>query len=166
MAILTADLYDEHGEQLRVAAPLFRDFGGRDAFGGPLSTVKVFEDNSLVRAALEEEGAGRVLIIDGGGSLRCALVGDMLARLGADNGWAGMVVNGCVRDSAALAGLDIGVKALATNPRKSVKRGEGQRDVPVHFAEVEFKPGDFVYADLDGLVVSERMLENGGTATW
>lgn len=161
MDIVTADLYDQYGEQLRVAAPLFGDFGGRDAFGGPLSTVKVFEDNSLVRAALEEDGAGRVLVVDGGGSLRCALVGDMLAKLGADNGWAGIVVNGCVRDSVALAGLDIGVKALATNPRKSVKRGEGQRDVPVHFAEVAFRPGEYLYADLDGLLVSEHALDPG-----
>ena len=161
MDIVTADLYDQYGEQLRVAAPLFGDFGGRDAFGGPLSTVKVFEDNSLVRAALEEDGAGRVLVVDGGGSLRCALVGDMLAKLGADNGWAGIVVNGCVRDSVALAGLDIGIKALATNPRKSVKRGEGQRDVPVHFAEVAFRPGEYLYADLDGLLVSEHALDPG-----
>lgn len=159
MTIVTADLYDEFGEQLRVASPVFGDFGGRDAFGGPIATVKVFEDNSLVRSALEEAGAGRVLVIDGGGSLRCALVGDLLAKLALDNGWAGIVVHGCVRDSVAIARLDIGVKALATNPRKSVKRGEGQRDVPVHFAEVDFMPGEYVYADLDGLVISERALD-------
>ncbi len=159
MTIVTADLYDEFGEQLRVASPVFGDFGGRDAFGGPIATVKVFEDNSLVRSALQEAGAGRVLVIDGGGSLRCALVGDLLAKLALDNGWAGIVVHGCVRDSVAIARLDIGVKALATNPRKSVKRGEGQRDVPVHFAEVDFMPGEYVYADLDGLVISERALD-------
>jgi regulator of ribonuclease activity A len=159
VTIVTADLYDEFGEQLRVASPVFGDFGGRDAFGGPIATVKVFEDNSLVRSALEEAGAGRVLVIDGGGSLRCALVGDLLAKLALDNGWAGIVVHGCVRDSVAIARLDIGVKALATNPRKSVKRGEGQRDVPVHFAEVDFMPGEYVYADLDGLVISERALD-------
>ena len=158
MAIVTADLYDEFGEQLGVAAPVFGNYGGRDAFGGPIVTVKVFEDNTLVRRALEEAGEGRVLVIDGGGSLRCALVGDLLAKLGVDNGWAGIVVNGCIRDSAAIADLDIGVKALATNPRKSVKRGEGQRDIPVHFAEVGFMPGVYVYADLDGLVVSEHAL--------
>jgi regulator of ribonuclease activity A len=159
VTIVTADLYDEFGEQLRVASPVFGDFGGRDAFGGPIATVKVFEDNSLVRSALEEAGAGRVLVIDGGGSLRYALVGDLLAKLALDNGWAGIVVHGCVRDSVAIARLDIGVKALATNPRKSVKRGEGQRDVPVHFAEVDFMPGEYVYADLDGLVISERALD-------
>jgi regulator of ribonuclease activity A len=159
VTIVTADLYDEFGEQLRVASPVFGDFGGRDAFGGPIATVKVFEDNSLVRSALQEAGAGRVLVIDGGGSLRCALVGDLLAKLALDNGWAGIVVHGCVRDSVAIARLDIGVKALATNPRKSVKRGEGQRDVPVHFAEVDFMPGEYVYADLDGLVISERALD-------
>jgi regulator of ribonuclease activity A len=154
----TADIYDIFSEQLQVAAPLFRDFGGRLQFSGPVLTLKVFEDNSFVRAALEEPGDGRILIVDGGGSLRCALLGDQLAELGVRNGWNGIIVYGCVRDSQSLAELDIGIKALATNPRKSVKRNLGERDVGVRFAEVEFKPGDYVYADPDGILISETPL--------
>ena len=158
MTKATADLYDAHGEALRVAAPLFRDFGGASSFEGPIATCKVFEDNSLVRAALEEPGRGRVLVVDGGGSLRCALVGDMLGALGQKNGWAGIVVYGCVRDSDALGEIPIGIKAIATNPRKSVKKGEGERDVLVRFADVAFKPGDYLYADRDGIVVADAAL--------
>ena len=154
----TADLYDAHGEALRVAAPIFRNFGGMRCFEGPVSTVKVFEDNSLVRAALEERGEGRVLVIDGGGSLRCALVGDQLATIGHDNGWAGIVVYGCIRDTVPIARIDIGVKAIATNPRKSIKKGEGERDVVVRFAEISVRPGDYIYADEDGVVVAESAL--------
>jgi regulator of ribonuclease activity A len=150
----TADLYDELGEQLKVAAPIFRDFGGRSSFEGPLATVKVFEDNSLVRASLSEAGAGRVLVVDGGGSLRCALLGDQLAKLAYTNGWAGVVVWGCVRDVEALAEIPLGVKALGAIPRKSAKLGEGTRQVPVRFAEVEFVPGEYLLADRDGVVVS------------
>ena len=127
MTVATADLYDAHGENLRVMAPLFRDYGGHASFEGAVVTVKVFEDNSLVRSALEEPGEGRVLVVDGGGSLRCALVGDLLAGLGVKNGWAGILVNGCIRDGVPLSRLAIGVKALASNPRKSVKRGDGAR---------------------------------------
>lgn len=155
----TADLYDDHGESLRVAAPLFRDFGGARTFEGPVSTVKVFEDNSLVRAALEEPGEGRVLVVDGGGSLRCALVGDNLAELGAKNGWSGIVVYGCIRDAAPIGRIAIGVKAMATNPRKSIKKGEGSRDVDVRFAEITIRPGDYLYADEDGFVVADRPLD-------
>lgn len=157
--VATADLYDEHGESLRVLAPLFRDYGGKRAFAGPVATLKVHEDNSLVRAALESPGDGRVLVVDGGGSLRCALVGDNLAKLGVDNGWAGIIVYGCIRDAVPIAELDIGVKALATNPRKSVKKGEGDRDVVVRFADVVIEPGDYVYADEDGVVVATRRLD-------
>ncbi len=158
MSFATADLYDEHGERLQVALPLFRDYGGRRRFCGPVSTVKAFEDNTLVRAALEEPGEGRVLVVDGGGSLRCAMVGDNLARLGIDNGWSGIVVHGCIRDSGPIGEMAIGVKAMATNPRKSVKRGEGRRDIPVRFAEVLFEPGHWLYADEDGIVVAESEL--------
>lgn len=150
----TADFCDASPEAARVALPLFRDYGGTRAFGGPVATIKCFEDNSLVRAALETPGAGRVLVVDGGGSLRCALLGDMLAALAAQNDWAGVVVNGCVRDAAALAKIAVGVKALATCPLKSVKRGAGMRDVPVRFAGVEFAPGRSLYADEDGIVVA------------
>ncbi len=158
MSFATADLYDAHEERLQVALPLFRDYGGRRRFCGPISTVKAFEDNTLVRAALEEPGNGRVLVVDGGGSLRCAMVGDNLAQLGIDNGWSGIVVHGCIRDSGPIGEMAIGVKAMATNPRKSVKRGEGQRDIAVRFAEVLFEPGHWLYADEDGIVVSESEL--------
>ncbi|HIF50834.1 MAG TPA: RraA family protein [Thiotrichaceae bacterium] len=154
MSFATADLYDEHEENLRIATPMFSDYGGNKCFSGPASTVKVFEDNSLVRAALEEPGEGRVLIVDGDASLRCALVGDMLAVLGKDNGWQGIIVYGCIRDSAVIAGIDIGVKALNTNPRKSVKKGVGERDIAVTFADVTINPGDYIYADEDGVVIS------------
>jgi regulator of ribonuclease activity A len=150
----TADLYDAHGEALQVAAPLFRDFGKRVAFDGPISTVKLHEDNALLKKALEEPGAGRVLVVDGGGSLRCALLGDNLATLGAKNGWAGIVLFGCVRDADVLGTIDFGVKALATNPRKSGKTGAGQRDVTVRFADVEWRPGEHLFADRDGIVTA------------
>ena len=158
MSFATADLYDQHGEKLQVAQPLFNDFGGRMRFHGKIATVKVHEDNSLVRTALEEKGEGRVLVIDGGESLRCALVGDMLAQLGKDNGWSGIVVSGCIRDSAVIITIDIGVKALGTNPRKSVKKGAGDCDIPVTFAGVTFTPGHYLYADEDGIVISPEKL--------
>lgn len=158
MTFATADLFDEHGDKLQVALPMFNDFGGKKIFHGAISTVKVHEDNSLVRAALEENGENRVLVIDGGESMRCALVGDMLAQLGKDNGWSGIIVSGCIRDSAVIATIDIGVKALGTNPRKSVKKGAGDRDIPVHFAGVTFRPGDYIYADQDGILISSDKL--------
>lgn len=158
MTIKTTDICDEHSDSLRVMAPIFLDYGAVRAFGGPVSTVKVFEDNSLVRSALEESGEGRVLVVDGGGSLRCALLGDNLAELGRRNNWAGIVVYGCIRDSADIAEIDIGVKALNTNPLKSVKKGIGERDVPVSFAGVTVRPGDHLYADEDGVILSEVAL--------
>ncbi|HTT09039.1 MAG TPA: ribonuclease E activity regulator RraA [Gammaproteobacteria bacterium] len=158
MNFTTPDLYDAHEKEVRVAEPLFRDYGGAACFHGPAATVKVFEDNSLVRAALEEPGKGRVLVVDGGGSLRCALVGDQLALLAKKNGWAGIIVHGCIRDSAEIGRINIGVKALNTNPRKSVKKGAGERNVPVTFAGVTFAPGAHVYADEDGVLLSERIL--------
>ncbi len=158
MTAATADLCDLHGDALQVADPGYRSFGARPAFSGPIATVKAFEDNSYVREALEEPGRGRVLVIDGGGSRRCAMVGDQLAKLAQDNGWAGIIVDGCIRDSQAIANMDIGVKALATHPMKSVKRNEGQREIPVNFAGVAFLPGHHLYADADGIVVSEVAL--------
>ena len=158
MSFATADLYDEHEENLQIATPMFNDYGGKKKFSGPASTVKVFEDNSLVRAALEEPGEGRVLVVDGEASLRCALLGDMLAELGKDNGWQGVIVYGCIRDSAIIADMSIGVKALNTNPRKSVKKGIGERDISVTFADVTIDPGDYIYADEDGVVISAKKL--------
>ncbi len=158
MTFATADLYDEYEEKLQIASPMFNDYGGNLKFCGPASTVKVFEDNSLVRAALEEPGEGRVLVVDGGASLKCALLGDMLVELGKENDWAGIIVYGCIRDSALIANIAIGVKALNTNPRKSVKKGIGERDVSVSFADAIISPGDYIYADEDGVVISAERL--------
>lgn len=156
MSLKTTDLCDEHSEELNIATPLFHDYGGRRGFHGPVSTVKVFEDNSLVRQALEEPGEGRVLVVDGGGSMRCALLGDNLAAMGRSNGWTGIVVYGCIRDSGDIAGMDIGVKALNTHPLKSVKKGEGERDVSVTLAGITIRAGQYLYADEDGVVVAAR----------
>ncbi|HEY3851086.1 MAG TPA: ribonuclease E activity regulator RraA [Steroidobacteraceae bacterium] len=154
MKATTADLSDAH-PQAQIAEPLFRDFGASTAFQGPAVTAKVFEDNALVRALLEEPGAGRVLVIDGGGSMRCALVGGNLAKLGVDNGWHGLIVFGCIRDSEEIRAMPIGVKALGTHPRRSEKGlHTGQRDRPVTFAGVTFRSGQWVYADADGILVS------------
>jgi regulator of ribonuclease activity A len=158
MAFKTADLCDDFGDRVQVCDPIFRDFGGLRRFSGPIATVKCFEDNSLVKAALGETGAGRVLVVDAGGSRRCAMLGDMLAARAVENGWHGVLMYGCVRDSADIAGMKLGVKALATNPRKSEKRGEGQRDVAVSFAGVGFRPGEHIYCDEDGILVSAEAL--------
>lgn len=152
------DLCDEFSDHLQIADPIFTDFGGALGFAGPMSTVKCFEDNSLVRTALEEPGEGRVLVVDGGASDRCALLGDNLAQLAIDNEWSGILVYGCIRDSADISQMDVAVKALNTHPKKSFKKNTGERDVPVRFAGISFMPGDWVYADLDGVVVSESEL--------
>lgn len=154
----TADLCDAHAEQVRVAAPIFRSYGGRTSIHGPIATLKLFEDNGLVRQTLDTPGAGRVLVIDGGGSLRCALLGDQLAALAVNNGWAGVVIWGCIRDSAAIAGMDLGVFALATHPQKTTKQNLGTAGVTVHFADIDFRPGEWLYADNDGLIVSATRL--------
>ncbi|PTD96044.1 ribonuclease E activity regulator RraA [Pseudothauera lacus] len=158
MTIQTADLCDANEGRVRIVTPMFRSYGGRKAFGGVITTLKVFEDNSLVRSALESPGEGRVLVVDGGGSLRCALVGDQLAVLGVNNGWAGVIVYGCIRDSKAIGTMDLGVLALATHPLKSIKKGVGDRDLAVSFGGVTFTPGHFVYADEDGVIVAEQAL--------
>jgi regulator of ribonuclease activity A len=154
----TADLCDDHSDTLSIAQPLFKDYGKNISFSGEISTVKCFEDNSLVRKQLEQDGHGRVLVVDGGGSIRCAMVGDILAQMGADNGWNGIVVYGCIRDSGVIATISLGVKAIGTLPLKSVKKGEGEIDIPVHFADVDFIPGQFAYADEDGIILSSTKL--------
>lgn len=154
----TADLCDEHIEKLQVVEPVFRDFGAISTFEGEIHTLKVFEDNTLVRSVLEQDGMGKVLVVDGGGSLRCALVGDNLAALAIKNNWRGIVVYGCIRDARPIGEMKVGVKALNTNPTKSIKRNEGQQNIPVRFAGVDFKPGQYLYADQDGIVVSEFQL--------
>lgn len=128
-------------------------YGGRPQFAGPITTVRCFEDNALLKSVLSEPGNGGVLVIDGDGSLHTALVGDVIADLGRSNGWSGLIINGAVRDASTLRTLDIGIKALGTNPRKSTKTGTGERDVPVEFGGVTFTPGDVAYSDDDGIVV-------------
>jgi regulator of ribonuclease activity A len=158
MSTATTDLCDAHPE-VQVCEPIMRGFGGRPAFHGPITTLKVFEDNGPVRTALEAPGAGRVLVVDGGGSLRCALVGGLLGKLAVEQGWAGIVVYGCVRDRAELAQCDLGVMALAALPRKSEKGLHGGHpDRLVRFAGVSFRPGAWLYADADGIVVSDRAI--------
>lgn len=158
MTFSTADLYDAHEARVQVTEARWIAIGRRRAFAGPICTIKCHEDNALVRRALEEPGAGRVLVVDGGGSLRTALVGDKLAGFAVDNGWAGLVVWGCIRDSAAIDRLELGVRCLGTTPRRGGKRGFGERDVVVSFAGVRFTPGAHLYADEDGILVADAPL--------
>jgi regulator of ribonuclease activity A len=154
----TCDLCDANKAStdgsFRVLPPVFRDYGKRLKFAGLVTTVKCYEDNSLVKAALDTPGQGRVLVVDGGASLRRALVGGNLGAAGARNGWVGIVVDGCVRDTAELAACDLGIRALALMPWPTEKRNEGQRDVPVQIQGVWVRPGDWLYADEDGIVVT------------
>lgn len=149
----TADLVDEIGAAVRSCDLQLRQFGGRTEFAGPITTVRCFQDNALLKSVLSEPGDGAVLVIDGAGSLHTALVGDVIAELGRSNGWAGLIVNGAVRDAATLRTLDIGIKALGTNPRKSTKTGSGERDVVVSLGGIDFHPGDVAFSDDDGIVV-------------
>jgi regulator of ribonuclease activity A len=148
----TADVLDEYGDRAAVCLVQFRSFG-RTAFSGRIATVRCFEDNVLLRRCLEEQGDGRVLVVDGGGSYRCALLGDSIANLALESGWAGIVIHGCVRDSPALHELNLGVKALGTNPRPSRKDGAGAVGVPLDFGSIAFEPGAMLYADEDGVAV-------------
>lgn len=162
MSFKTPDLCDqfeaELGKTVRVVAPMFQRYGGRTAFSGEIVTLKIFEDNTLVREIFNEPGTGKVLVIDGGGSLRCALVGDQLAILAQKNGWEGVVVYGCIRDSGDINGIDIGVRALNTHPQKTVKKGIGDRQLALTFGSVTFNPGEYLYADEDGVLVSAKPL--------
>jgi regulator of ribonuclease activity A len=154
----TADLCDQFAGQIQLVEPLFQEFGGVPRFAGPIEPVPVYEDNTLVRELLGSKGGGRVLVVDGGGSLRCALVGDRLGTLARENGWAGILVNGCVRDSAELRRIPIGIRALNVSPLRSSKNGSGRRGEPVSFAGVSFSPGGFLYADSDGIIFSHESL--------
>ncbi|PKO87026.1 MAG: ribonuclease activity regulator protein RraA [Betaproteobacteria bacterium HGW-Betaproteobacteria-10] len=162
MTFKTPDLCDqfeaELGKTVRVVAPMFQRYGKRTSFSGTIVTLKIFEDNTLVREAFAENGQGKVLVIDGGGSLRCALVGDQLAILAQKNGWEGVLVYGCIRDSGDINGIEIGVRALNTHPQKSIKKGAGDRNIAVSFGGVTFNPGDCLYADEDGVLVSSKTL--------
>ena len=155
----TTDLYDDHEEICETCSIQFRDFGGRNRFFGRIRTVRCFHDNVLFRQLLSEPGAGGVIVVDGGGSTAIALMGDMLAARARDNGWAGVIINGAIRDSADIAGIDIGVKALGVNPAKSAKQGEGETDVELEFGGVFFRPGDWVYCDEDGILISPDPIE-------
>jgi regulator of ribonuclease activity A len=154
MTISTADLWDERGDSLQSCSVQLRHYGGRTAFTGVISTVRCHRDNALVKAALGEPAQGRVLVVDGGGSLESALMGDLIAASAVSNGWAGVVIHGVVRDVAALRELPLGAVALGSNPRKSAKDGVGERDVPVAFGGVEFVPGQQLWVDEDGVVAT------------
>jgi len=163
MSFATTDLCDDNpilleDGRLAVLPPLFRHFGKHVRFCGRVTTLKVHEDNALVRAVLETQGDGNVLVIDGGGSLRRALVGGQLGLLAQDNGWAGIVVDGCIRDTDEINACEIGVRALAVHPQKSGKKGAGERNLRVHIAGVAVNPGDWIYADADGILVAQQKL--------
>ena len=153
--VSTADLWDEMGDQLQSVAVQFQNIGGHKQFTGPVRTVKCFQDNALLKSVLSSPGNGAVLVIDGSGSLETALVGDIIAALGVENGWAGIIVNGAIRDRNAISELPIGLKALGSNPAKSTKTGAGEMDVPVTIAGVTFKPGATVWSDEDGIVTQK-----------
>ncbi len=163
MTFATTDICDANENLisqgvLRVCAPIFKSYGGVVQFQGPAVTLKVFEDNTWVRTLLDEPGQGRVLVIDGGASMRCALVGGNLGVLAEKNGWAGILVNGCVRDTRELSESKVGIRALAAHPQKSVKRNVGERDLVIDFAGTMIKPGDMIYADEDGILVADQAL--------
>ncbi|HWW21233.1 MAG TPA: ribonuclease E activity regulator RraA [Steroidobacteraceae bacterium] len=149
----TSDLYDHYGERLRVMPPVFQDFGGRTQFSGEVVTVRCFEDNSRLKELLSTPGAGKVLLVDGGGSQRCALMGDLIAGQAVTHGWEGVVIYGCVRDRIALKALNLGIRALGATPRKSLRRGEGQTQLPIEIGGVSCRPGDRLVADEDGIVL-------------
>lgn len=151
--ISTADLYDEHGDDLQSISVQFQDFGGRLSFHGPARTIKCHEDNGLIKETLSFPGNGAVLVVDGGGSLRFALLGDMIAKNAETNGWAGIIIHGAVRDRAELASLQLGIKAIGSNPRKTVKRGHGTVDEVISIGDVKIRSGAMVYADIDGILV-------------
>lgn len=158
MDFTTADLSDAYPDSVQIVEPLFHEFGGLSRFWGPIATIRVFEDNALVREILETRGAGQVLVVDGGGSRRCALVGGRLATLACANGWAGLLIHGSVRDSMELSLLPLGVRALGATPVRSNKAGTGEQGITVSFAGVAFVPGHFLYADRDGVLLAPRNL--------
>ncbi|MBU8880469.1 ribonuclease E activity regulator RraA [Bacillus sp. FJAT-29790] len=158
MNFKTADLCDEFGNELDVCQQEFYSYGKKNQFYGPISTVKVFEDNVLVKTALETIPEGNILVVDGGGSKKCALLGDRLGEIASSRKLAGVIVNGCVRDTADLAELEIGILALGSNPLKSKKEGKGEADITVTFGDINWNPGAYVYADKDGVIVSAKKL--------
>jgi regulator of ribonuclease activity A len=154
----TPDLCDQYPELVQVVEPMFSNYGARERFSGKIVTVKCFEDNSCVKALVDTEGQGRVMVVDGGGSMRSACLGDMLAERASVNGWSGLIIYGCIRDVDEIMATDIGVQALGTQPMKTDKKGIGETQIPVTFGGVTFTPGDYVYADNNGIVVAPQQL--------
>jgi regulator of ribonuclease activity A len=154
----TPDLCDQYPELVQVVEPMFSNYGARERFSGKIVTVKCFEDNSCVKALVDTEGQGRVMVVDGGGSMRRACLGDMLAERASVNGWSGLIIYGCIRDVDEIMATDIGVQALGTQPMKTDKKGIGETQIPVTFGGVTFTPGDYVYADNNGIVVAPQQL--------
>ncbi len=157
-ADLTDDFCTENCDEVQAAGMTFKSFGAKPRFYGEIVTLKLFEDNQLVRDQVHSDGAGKVLVVDGGASMRRALLGDMLAAKAVENGWAGILINGCIRDSVDMANMQLGVMALGTHPLKTVKNGVGQTNVPVNFSGLHFNPADFIYIDEDGIIISEKPL--------
>jgi regulator of ribonuclease activity A len=158
MDFKTADLCDAHSETISIARPGMLSYGGKSCLAGRIVTLKLFEDNSLLRDILDKSGEGQVIVVDGGASMRCALLGDILAGMAVNKGWGGLVINGCIRDSADIAKMNISIRALGTHPLKSVKKGVGEVNVPVSFYNLEFIPGHYIYADEDGIIVAKEDL--------
>jgi regulator of ribonuclease activity A len=159
VSFATPDLCDENAEIVSVMMPMLRNFGGRDAFYGQIVTIKCYEDNSLVKDQANEAGQGRVMVVDGGGSLRCALLGDLIATKACENGWAGLIIYGCIRDVDAIAQLELGVQAINSIPLKSVRKGRGDLNLDICFGGVTFKPGHYVYADNNGVITAPVALK-------
>ncbi len=158
MHINLPDLCDQYPDLVKVIEPMFGNFGGKDSFGGEVVTIKCHEDNSLVAEQVKEPGVGKVLVVDGGGSMRCGLLGDNLALKAMEQGWEGIIVYGCIRDVDIIAELDLGVQALASHPKKSIKRNQGLLNEIISFGGVEIKPGYFIYADNNGVLVASKAL--------
>jgi len=155
----TADLCDIYSDDVIIMHQQFKSYGKEESFYGEISTIKCFNDNSKVREAVNSEGSNKVLVVDGNASTDCALLGDMLAEAAFKNNWSGIIVNGCIRDSDVIANIGIGVFALSTIPIKSIKKNVGDVDIDVSFMNVTFKPGDYIYADLDGIIISKKKLD-------
>jgi len=158
MEIVTPDLCDEYPEIVSVLTPMFKNYGGIHAFGGEIVTVKCYEDNSVVKAQAAENGTGKVMVVDGGGSMRCALLGDMIAENAMKNGWLGIIIYGCIRDVDVIASLNLGVQAVSAIPIKSVRKNRGDLNIDINFGGVTFKPGEYVYADNNGVIVAPKAL--------
>jgi regulator of ribonuclease activity A len=160
MNIATSDLCDAYPDLVRILEPIFKNYGGRSSFGGEIVTVKCFEDNSVVKESAGKAGKGKVMVVDGGGSLKKALLGDLIAETALNNGWEGFIIYGCIRDVEPIGKMGIGVKALNSIPLKTQRKGQGEKNVQITFGGVTFNPGEYVYADTTGIIVSSMQLAN------